>query len=54
MIADEIESLDENLTYGGGEFGDGTLNVKGIDTLYLIGYLVKAVQELSDKIKGDE
>lgn len=54
MIADEIESLDENLTYGGGEFGDGTLNVKGIDTLYLIGYLIKAVQELSDKIKGDE
>lgn len=55
MIADELEGLDKNLVFGGGENEDGTMNVKGVDSFYLIGYLVKAVQELSaevERLKG--
>jgi hypothetical protein len=51
MSADELEELDENLTFGGGENEDGTMNVKGIETTCLISYLVKAVQELSQEIQ---
>jgi hypothetical protein len=52
MIADELEELDENLTFGGGENEDGSMNVKGIETTCLISYLVKAVQELSAEVKA--
>lgn len=48
MIADEIEKLDPLLTIGGGYDEDGTINAKSIDVLYLVGYLVKAIQELSN------
>ena len=51
MIADELEELDENLTFGGGENEDGSMNVKGIETTCIISYLVKAVQELSQEIQ---
>ena len=51
MIADEIEKIDPKLTIGGGYDENGTMNVKTIDTFYLIGYLVKALQELSEKVK---
>ena len=50
MVADQIESLDKNLVSGGGYFADGTMNVKTIDTFYLCGYIVKAIQELSKDI----
>ena len=51
MIADELEKLDKNLVFGGGEFEDGSMNVKGIDTLCLLSYLVKAVQEQAKEIE---
>lgn len=51
IIADELEELDAELTSGGGYNEDGSLNVKSIDTLYLEGYIVKALQELSERIK---
>lgn len=51
MIADEIEQLDDRLTVGGGRDEEGRMNVKTIDTFYLTGYLIKAVQELSARIK---
>lgn len=51
MIADELEDLDENLAFGGGMNEDGSMNIKGIDTLCLLAYLVKAVQELNEKTK---
>jgi hypothetical protein len=51
MIADELEDLDENLTFGGGLNEDGSINVKGIDTLCLLAYLVKSVQELDERTK---
>lgn len=47
MIADELEEIDANLAFGGGTNPDGTMNVKGIDVLYLLGWVVKAIQELS-------
>lgn len=51
MIADEIEQIDPHLASGGGYDEDGNMNVKSIDTFYLMGYLVKAVQELSAEIE---
>lgn len=51
MIADELEKLDKNLVFGGGENEDGSMNVKGIDTLCLLSYLVGAVQEQAKEIE---
>ena len=50
VIADEIEKLDPRLAYGGGYEEDGSMIVKSVDTFYLMGYLVKAVQELSEEV----
>lgn len=43
FIADELEKLDPGLTYGGGETN------KCVDSFYLQGYEVKAIQELSEE-----
>lgn len=51
MIADEVEEIDPKLAVGGGYDENGEMNIKTIDTFYLIGYLVKAVQELSAEIE---
>jgi len=51
FIADELEELDPNLAVGGGEDKNGNMNVKAVDTFYLLGYLVKALQEANDRIK---
>ena len=51
FVADELEELDDKLAIGGGYLEDGTMNVKSVDTFYLIGYLTKAIQELSDENK---
>lgn len=50
VVADEIEKLDPRLAYGGGYEKDGSMIVKSVDTFYLMGYLVKAVQELSEEV----
>ena len=47
MVADELEELDYRLAVGGGYGDNGEMNVKSVDTFYLIGYLIKAIQELS-------
>ena len=52
VIADELEELDTNLASGGGCNEDGSLNVKSVESLYLISYLIKAVQELDEKLRG--
>lgn len=55
MVADELEELDKALTIGGGYTDDNEMSIKSVDTFYLVGYLVKAVQELSaeiDRLKG--
>ena len=50
FIADELEKLDPKLAVGGGYTKEGMMDVKSVDTFYLLGYLVKAVQELSDEV----
>ena len=50
FIADELEQIDPKLSIGGGTEKDGTINYKSVDTFYMMGYLVKAVQELSTEI----
>ena len=50
FIADELEKLDGKLALGGGTNEDGTMNVKSVDAFYLLGYAIKAIQELSAEI----
>ena len=54
FVADELEELDENLAVGGGYNADGTMNEKSVNDFYLVGYLTKAVQELSAKVQDLE
>lgn len=54
FIADELEELDPNLSIGGGYEEDGSMNEKSVNDFYLLGYLTKAVQELSQKVKDLE
>ena len=51
FIADELEELDGRLSIGGGVDVDGEMNIKTVDTFYLLGYVVKAIQELSEQIQ---
>ena len=51
IIADELEKLNPELVIGGGYDEDGCMNIKSIDTLELLSYAIKAIQELSDEIK---
>lgn len=55
VVADELEELDPKLAVGGGYSDDGAMNIKSVDTFYLVGYLLKAIQELSaevNRLKG--
>ena len=55
VIADELEELDYRLAIGGGYDNNGKMVIKGVDEFYLMGYLIKAVQELSaevNRLKG--
>lgn len=50
FIADELEALDDRLSLGGGFNDDGTINIKSVNDFYLLGYVVKAIQELYQMI----
>lgn len=50
FVADELEEIDSKFAYGGGETEEGNINVKVVDTFYLQGYIVKALQELSSQV----
>ena len=55
VVADELETLDPMFAIGGGYETDGSMNVKAVNSFYLMGYLIKAIQELStelDRLKG--
>ena len=52
FVADELEELNPELVFGGGYEKDGTLIAKGIDTLELIAYLTKAIQEQQTEIES--
>lgn len=51
FIADELEEIDKKFSIGGGyEDKEGKImDVKSVDTFYLMGYIVKAIQELSEQ-----
>ena len=53
MIAQEMQEYDPCtiIDGSGGENEDGSVNPLCIDSFYLVGYLIKAVQELSAKVK---
>lgn len=51
FIADELEEINPELVFGGGEDQQGNLVAKGIDTLELIAYLTKAIQEQQAQIE---
>lgn len=50
FIADELEEIDSHFAFGGGYDADGSMDVKSVDTFYLLGYVVKGEQELYDRI----
>lgn len=52
FIADELEEIDPDLVVGGGTDGEGNMNVKSIETLPLIAYLTKAIQELTEQVNS--
>lgn len=52
FIADELEELDSKLTIGGGYTENGMMDVKGVNDFYLLGYLTKAIQELSNEVES--
>lgn len=47
FVADELEKIDPNLTLGGGYDENGEMNVKQINSPYLLNYAIKAIQEMS-------
>ena len=47
FVADELEKIDPLLSIGGGTDEDGNPMYKSVNDFYLLGYLTKAVQELS-------
>lgn len=51
FIADELEQIDPKLSVGGGTEKDGTVHYKTVDTFYMMGYLVKAIQEQQKQIQ---
>ena len=55
MIVDEMErDIDPNFCIGGEEDGNDSVSYKSVDTFFLQGYEVKAIQELSQKIRDLE
>lgn len=53
MVVDEMErDIDPNFCIGGGDDGDGHESYKSVNTFYLQGYEVKAIQELHAEIRA--
>lgn len=51
IIADELEQLNPELVAGGGYDEDGNMDIKAIDTLQLLSYTIKAIQEQQAEIE---
>ncbi len=51
FVADELEKIDPKLALGGGYDENGEMDVKQINTPYLLNYAIKAIQELSATAK---
>ena len=50
FIADELEQLDPKFAVGGGMTEEGGIDAKVVDSFYLLGYITKAMQELSQRV----
>lgn len=50
IVADEIEKIDPKFSIGGGYDEEGNQSIKTVDTFYMLGYVLKAIQELSEKV----
>ncbi|NSK79793.1 hypothetical protein HQK08_07670 [Blautia massiliensis] len=47
FVADELEEIDPNLALGGGYDENGEMDIKQVNSPYLLSYAIKAIQELS-------
>lgn len=54
FVADELEEIDPNLALGGGYDENGEMDIKQINSPYLLNYAIKSIQELSAKIDKQE
>ena len=54
FVADELEKIDPNLALGGGYDENGEMDIKQINSPYLLNYAIKAIQELSAKVDEQE
>lgn len=54
FVADELEKIDPNLALGGGYDENGEMDVKQINSPYLLNYAIKAIQELNAKVDEQE
>lgn len=54
FVADELEEIDPNLALGGGYDENGEMDIKQINSPYLLNYAIKAIQELSVKVDKQE
>lgn len=54
FVADELEEIDPNLALGGGYDENGEMDIKQINSQYLLNYAIKAIQELSAKVEAQE
>ena len=54
FVADELEEIDPKLALGGGYDENGEMDVKQINSPYLLSYAIKAIQELSAKVDEQE
>ena len=54
FVADELEEIDPNLALGGGYDENGDMDIKQINSPYLLNYAIKAIQELSAKVEAQE
>ena len=54
FVADELEEIDPNLALGGGYDENGEMDIKQINSPYLLNYAIKAIQELYSIVKDQE
>ena len=54
FVVDELEEIDPNLALGGGYDENGEMDIKQINSPYLLNYAIKAIQELSAKVDEQE
>lgn len=54
MIADELEEINPNFAIGGEYDDNGDVNYKTVDQWYMMGYVIKGMQEMDAKIEAQQ